>query len=67
MWVPHFWELIIILVVVMLIFGTSRLRNVGKDIGGAIKEFKNSVTDKPDTDGDKKAEGSAASTGKPAE
>ena len=59
MWMPNIWELVIILVVVMLIFGTSKLRNVGKDLGGAIKEFKNSVTDKPEQQAEKKAEGSS--------
>ena len=66
MWMPNIWELVIILVVVMLIFGTSKLRNVGKDLGGAIKEFKNSVTDKPEQQAEKKAE-SAATEGKTAE
>ena len=62
MWMPNIWELVIILVVVMLIFGTSKLRNVGKDLGGAIKEFKSSVSDKP-AEEKKKDEGtSAAST-----
>ena len=66
MWMPNIWELVIILVVVMLIFGTSKLRNVGKDLGGAIKEFKNSVTDKPEQQAEKKAEGSSTEQ-KPAE
>jgi len=43
MWTPGMGELLIILVVVMLVFGTSRLRNVGKDLGGAISEFKTSM------------------------
>lgn len=33
-------HLLILLVVVVLIFGTGRLRNLGKDLGGAIKGFK---------------------------
>ena len=33
-------ELLIILVVVALIFGTSRLKNLGSDLGGALKGFK---------------------------
>jgi sec-independent protein translocase protein TatA len=33
-------HLLILLAVVVLIFGTGRLRNVGKDLGGAIKGFK---------------------------
>lgn len=34
---------LIVLVIVMLIFGTKKLRNVGEDIGGAIKGFKDGV------------------------
>ncbi len=34
------WHWLIILLVVMLIFGTKKLRNVGDDLGGAVKGFK---------------------------
>ena len=34
------WHWLIVLVVVALIFGTSKLRNIGKDLGGAVKGFK---------------------------
>ena len=64
MWTPGMGELLIILVVVMLVFGTSRLRNVGKDLGGAISEFKNSM--KPGDD-DKEDETPAAPAAKPEE
>ncbi len=37
-------ELIIILVIVALIFGTKKLRNIGSDLGGAIKGFKESIS-----------------------
>lgn len=37
------WQLVIILVIVILLFGTKKLRNVGSDLGGAIKSFKKSV------------------------
>ena len=36
-------ELLIILVIVGLIFGTSKLRNMGSDLGGAVKGFKKSL------------------------
>lgn len=39
------WQLIIILVIVLLLFGTKRLKNLGGDLGGAIKGFKNAMTD----------------------
>ena len=34
------WHWIIVLVIVMLIFGTKKLRNIGEDLGGAVKGFK---------------------------
>ena len=34
------WHWLIVLVVVVLIFGTKKLRNVGQDLGGAVKGFK---------------------------
>ena len=38
-------ELIVILVIVVLIFGGKRLKNIGSDLGGAIKGFKKSMGD----------------------
>lgn len=34
------WHWLIVLVVVMMIFGTKKLRNIGSDLGGAVKGFK---------------------------
>ena len=39
------WSLLLVLVIVVLLFGTKKLRNVGGDLGGAIKNFKKSVKD----------------------
>lgn len=39
------WQLVIILVIVIMLFGTKRLRNIGTDLGSAIKGFKKSVSD----------------------
>ncbi len=36
---------LILLVVVVVVFGTSKLRNAGKDLGGAVKGFKDAVKD----------------------
>ena len=47
-------ELLIILVIVALIFGTKKLRNIGSDLGGAVKGFKDSVT--TDADAQEKTE-----------
>ena len=37
------WHWLIVLVVVLLIFGTKKLRNIGSDLGGAVKGFKEGV------------------------
>ncbi|MBU6492467.1 MAG: Sec-independent protein translocase subunit TatA [Burkholderiales bacterium] len=53
------WHWLIVLVIVMMVFGTKKLRNIGSDLGGAVKGFKEgmregdgttsttSATDKP--------------------
>jgi sec-independent protein translocase protein TatA len=46
------WQLLIVLVIVILLFGTKKLRNIGTDLGGAIKTFKKTM--KEDDDGEKK-------------
>jgi len=50
------WQLLIVLVIVLLLFGTKRLRGLGGDLGGAIKGFKKAVSDddKQDADADAK-------------
>lgn len=37
------WQLLIVLLIVLLLFGTKRLRSVGKDLGGAVKGFRDAV------------------------
>ena len=39
------WQLLIILVIVALIFGTKKLRGIGGDLGGAVKGFKKAIDD----------------------
>ncbi len=39
------WSLLLILVIVLLLFGTKKLRNLGGDLGGAFKGFKNAMSD----------------------
>jgi sec-independent protein translocase protein TatA len=39
------WHWLIVLAVVVLIFGTKKLRNVGQDLGGAVKGFKEGMKD----------------------
>ena len=44
---PNFgiWEWLVILVIVLVIFGASRLRDIGSGLGGAINAFRNEVKD----------------------
>jgi sec-independent protein translocase protein TatA len=51
---PNLWQLAIVLLIVVLIFGTKRLKSIGSDLGGAIKGFKKAVDN-----GDDKAADSA--------
>ena len=37
------WHWLIVLVIVMLVFGTKKLRNMGSDLGGAVKGFKDGM------------------------
>lgn len=39
------WQLLIILLIVVLIFGTKRLKSIGSDLGGAVKGFRRSMED----------------------
>nr|ALK44346.1 Twin-arginine translocation protein TatA [Colwellia sp. C1] len=43
------WQLLIIAVIVILLFGTKKLRNLGGDLGSAIKGFKNAIGDDKDS------------------
>jgi len=52
------WHWLIVLLVVVLIFGTKKLRNIGQDLGGAVKGFK---------DGMKAPEDAAATADAPAQ
>lgn len=37
------WHWLIVLLIVVLIFGTKKLRNIGSDVGGAVKNFKDAM------------------------
>lgn len=39
------WQLLIVLVIVVLLFGTKRLKNIGADLGNALKGFRSSITE----------------------
>jgi sec-independent protein translocase protein TatA len=45
------WQLLIVLVIVLLLFGTKKLKNIGSDLGGAVKGFRSAMSgdkDAPD-------------------
>ncbi|MBI1905840.1 MAG: Sec-independent protein translocase subunit TatA [Rhodocyclales bacterium] len=46
------WHWLVVLVIVVLVFGTKKLRNVGQDLGGAVKGFKEGMKE-ADVGGDK--------------
>jgi len=44
------WQLLIILVIVLLLFGTKKLKGMGSDVGDAVKGFKDAVAKDEDVD-----------------
>jgi len=47
------WQILIILLIVILLFGTKKLRNVGGDLGAAVKGFKKGMNDEEQNDAQK--------------
>lgn len=47
------WQLLIVLAILILIFGTKKLKNLGADLGGAVKGFKQAVDKENDVDDEK--------------
>lgn len=43
------WQLLIILLIVLAIFGTKKLRNLGSDLGGAVKGFRSAMNEADET------------------
>lgn len=46
------WQLLIILVIIVMLFGTKKLRNLGADLGGALRGFKTAMKEDGPVDGD---------------
>jgi sec-independent protein translocase protein TatA len=44
MWKPGVWELVIVLVIVLLVFGVGRLGRLGRDLGEGIREFREGIS-----------------------
>lgn len=49
------WHWIIVLIIVMLVFGTKKLRNIGEDLGGAVRGFKEGMKSAEEKDREAKA------------
>ncbi|MFC3531615.1 Sec-independent protein translocase subunit TatA [Vogesella facilis] len=47
------WHWLIVLLVVVLVFGTKKLRNIGEDLGGAVRGFKEGMKGETDKDAGK--------------
>ncbi len=56
------WHWLILLVIVLLVFGTKKLRNIGADLGGAVKGFKDGMKGEGESDPAKKTELAAPGT-----
>ena len=52
MHLPNLWQLAIVLLIVVLIFGTKRLKSIGSDLGSAIKGFKGAMDSDEKKSGD---------------
>ncbi len=50
------WQLLIVLAIVLLLFGTKRLKNIGSDLGNAVKGFKGAMTDSEKAESSEKRE-----------
>lgn len=55
------WHWLIVLLIVVMVFGTKKLKNMGSDLGGAVKGFKDGMKD-ANASSDEKSAGQVAST-----
>lgn len=50
------WHWLILLAIILLVFGTKRLRNIGSDVGSAIRDFRKSMDGKSDSEDEQQDE-----------
>ena len=55
------WHWLIVLLVIAMVFGTKKLRNIGSDLGGAVKGFKEGMKEAQSTDSDAQSQQRVAS------
>ena len=56
MWKPGIWELLIVLVIVLLLFGVGRLGKLGKELGEGISEFRKGLSSNPEEEQEKETD-----------
>ena len=56
------WHWLIVLAIVLLVFGTKKLRNIGSDLGGAVKGFKDAVKEESPKIADKSEKSESGTT-----
>ncbi|QIL69900.1 Sec-independent protein translocase subunit TatA [Diaphorobacter sp. HDW4B] len=54
------WHWLIVLLIVVMVFGTKKLKNIGSDLGGAVKGFKDGIKDGGQADADAAGNNNAA-------
>ena len=47
-----FWQILVVLLIIVLIFGTSRMKSMGSDLGKALKGFKKEIKEEEDPNRD---------------
>ena len=57
------WQLLIILLIVVMLFGTKKLRNLGSDLGGALRGFKTAMKEDEKDESEEESEGTENSEG----
>ena len=57
------WQLLIILLIVVMLFGTKKLRNLGSDLGGALRGFKTAMKEDEKDESEEELEGTENSEG----
>ena len=61
------WQLLIILLIVVMLFGTKKLRNLGSDLGGALKGFKTAMKEDEKDESEEESDETDNSEGEPIE
>ena len=47
-----FWQILVVLLIILIVFGSSRIKSIGSDLGKALKGFKKEINDEDDPNRD---------------